>query len=812
MGIRRSGQPPRKSADRIERRPTARRRFHIESLEPRLTLAADLQVVSIARTPEYARWNPNYTTHTVTEPGGYGPYTFTSSQSLAGGQQPTDAKFPDIGQMVTYIATVRNRGDSAFVGNLAASWRLDGVVVAQQEPQVDLSPGAVTTLEYQLSWDDQPHELTFTLDVADERVANNTLGSDPLAVPFLTYIDESFLEKFRTEYTTAPNQNDDLIDWLNEHMTRFNELFKEAGVDKRVHYGVLQVLPDGVPPPPIDTTPYASFPFRYGLADGNPRLSGYYRASEDLDYGLLHEMGHQLGMIDVYQLDLQPESNQATGLGYTAGDGLMRNVAPFLSEFEALSMQHWLREAHGYYGQFMYNLPATMQLRLQDFDGQPLVGATVTAYQLAERPGQGKLISNEVKFTGTTDSSGLLTLPNVDINPNRVPTIATGDTLRDNPFGYVAVVGTNGLLHFRIELEGAVDHAWLDITEANVAYFKGQTDVATFTRQLALGGPVQTTPAAELTEQNARDWIAWAEGASATVADDVDRKQFGQAAIKFTTDGGFDTSLRYPRTFAAKWDLSAVENMSVSFYAHNTTIGFQSGSPWIRLLDGDGNYFEYQYFENGQPADLLNDARDRWRSYAIPLDPPEQATGWRRTAHGEPSLERVQFVEIHADTWESGFELWVDGFSFGRPAAVIAKTPAEVAFQQPVQFDGSASYGIAAGQTIALYEWDFDYDGQTFEPQATGAKVERRFAQYGRFRVALRVSDGANPAQSDIAVVEIEVGFPGDYDLDGDVDLSDFGVLKQTFGQAGGAGDVDGDGDVDLDDFAVIKANFGWRA
>jgi hypothetical protein len=363
-----------------------------------------------------------------------------------------------------------------------------------------------------------------------------------------------------------------------------------------------------------------------------------------------------------------------------------------------------------------------------------------------------------------------------------------------------------------VEDGGGVDYAWLDVTEANVAYFKGQTDVATFTRQLGLGGPVQTTPPSDLTEQNAGDWTAWAQEASASVANDAGRKRFGESSVKFTTNGGFDTYLRYPRTFTAQWDVSAAENLAVSFYARNPNIGFQSGSPWIRLLDADGNYFQYQYYQDGQPADLLNEARDRWRSYLIPLDPPGEATGWRRAAHGTPDLTRVQYVEIHADTWDSGFELWVDGLGFGRPAAVIAQTPALVAFQQPVTFDGSASYGVQSGQRISLYEWDFDYDGQAFQPQATGPIVQRRFAQYGRFKVALRVTDNLDPAQSDIAVIEIEVGFPGDYDLDGDVDLSDFGILKQSFGQPGGAGDLDGDGDVDLDDFATLKANFGWRA
>ncbi|MFO0898328.1 MAG: hypothetical protein U0836_12970 [Pirellulales bacterium] len=51
----------------------------------------------------------------------------------------------------------------------------------------------------------------------------------------------------------------------------------------------------------------------------------------------------------------------------------------------------------------------------------------------------------------------------------------------------------------------------------------------------------------------------------------------------------------------------------------------------------------------------------------------------------------------------------------------------------------------------------------------------------------------------------------GDADADGDVDLSDFGVLKNNFGVAGWgvAGDVDYDEDVDLTDFGILKENFG---
>ena len=137
---------------------------------------------------------------------------------------------------------------------------------------------------------------------------------------------------------------------------------------------------------------------------------------------------------------------------------------------------------------------------------------------MAERPGQGKVITNQLKASGTTDADGYFTLPNVDIDESLVPPVGTGDVLHDNPFGYVAVVGTNGVLHFKVEKDGATDFAWLDITEANVAYWSGHQAEAVFDRQLALGMPVQTQPPQDMAEPAAGAWTAWADGATASAA------------------------------------------------------------------------------------------------------------------------------------------------------------------------------------------------------------------------------------------------------------------------------------------------------
>jgi len=114
----------------------------------------------------------------------------------------------------------------------------------------------------------------------------------------------------------------------------------------------------------------------------------------------------------------------------------------------------WENRAHGYYGQFLYDIPAEIRLRVLGFDGKPLPGATVKVYQFCERPGQGKVLTKQLKAQGVTDGSGEFALPDVPIDPSLAPPVLTGDELRANPFGYLAVVGTNGVLHFRVEYGG----------------------------------------------------------------------------------------------------------------------------------------------------------------------------------------------------------------------------------------------------------------------------------------------------------------------------------------------------------------------
>lgn len=619
---------------------------------------SDLQVVTVSRTPRYPRYDPLYTYHEITEPSGFGPYIFSAATGLGSGQDGNTQRWPEIGEQVTYTATVRNRGTRVIGTTLPRTWTLDGSTVDTGASVVGLQPGQTVTYSWSMAWDGAGHEIGFSFDLADARPANNALSIQSKSVAFLSFVDRTYAENFREESADYDAITDDIFDWLNAHMARFNQMFADAGTDKRVHFDVLQMLDDDDPDPQVNRIEFAIFPFRYRAADGTLRLSGYYDPAEDLDYGLLHEMGHQLGLIDIYRLDLPSERNQVSGDAYWAIPGLMHGVSHSLSQSSADAMTLWLDKAHGYYGQYLYHLPQHVRVRLLGYNGTPLKNATVRVYQRTERPGVGDILTNQVKFEGTADAAGEWTLPNVPIDHNLVPTTYAGDSLPDNPFGYVAVVGTNGVLLLQVTYEDQTDYAWLPITEVNDAYWAGQTGTATIVKTLALGGGQQHFPPADLTEQNAADWRPWAQDGDLTLSDDQDRVKTGQTSLKFAATGGADNSATYPAVGIARWNLSAVENIHVWAYAENPNGAFQSGSPWIRLKGADG------FIELRSTQDILNQAIGQWAEFTIPL---AGDADWARTVNGSPAIDDIRAIELHADTWGAGFTVWWDGLWFDPP-------------------------------------------------------------------------------------------------------------------------------------------------
>ncbi len=78
--------------------------------------------------------------------------------------------------------------------------------------------------------------------------------------------------------------------------------------------------------------------------------------------------------------------------------------------------------------------------------------------------------------------------------------------------------------------------------------------------------------------------------------------------------------------------------------------------------------------------------------------------------------------------------------------------------------------------------------------------------------LTFRADSGAGSSAT-VTVNLIYSSCQGDIDGDGDVDLSDLGIVLSGFGTPSGAtletGDLDGDGDVDLSDLGIVLARYG---
>ncbi|MEM7807605.1 MAG: hypothetical protein AAF561_05795 [Planctomycetota bacterium] len=114
-------------------------------------------------------------------------------------------------------------------------------------------------------------------------------------------------------------------------------------------------------------------------------------------------------------------------------------------------------------------------------------------------------------------------------------------------------------------------------------------------------------------------------------------------------------------------------------------------------------------------------------------------------------------------------------------------------------FDGRTYYGNMVGSTTP---------GSATLSLAAGCFADQLLVDYGA-EAGLSTVAGVAVGANDLVIAP---QINGDGNLDGRVDLADFGILRAGFGlfdQGLGGGDFNGDGIVDLADFGLLRANFG---
>lgn len=94
------------------------------------------------------------------------------------------------------------------------------------------------------------------------------------------------------------------------------------------------------------------------------------------------------------------------------------------------------------------------------------------------------------------------------------------------------------------------------------------------------------------------------------------------------------------------------------------------------------------------------------------------------------------------------------------PVAIVTATPNPAGVNEQVSLNGSQStHTLVPGSSkIVSYEWDFTYDGVTFQSEASGSTATTSYPSLGTFTVALRVTDDVGAV--DIETIVITVAAP----------------------------------------------------
>jgi hypothetical protein len=437
----------------------------------------DLAVTFIEMTPKYPAYQVEY------DPGGLNPRL--SQESAA-----HDKRWPDAGEEMTLTAHITNQG-GAGSGSFEVQWVLDGEPYGQPLSVGGLPPGGEITLETTWPWEDAQHEMGLTVDTGEaiDEIAehNNTHTIHTHALNLIMVCDPATYQGF----AEVPNLLGTYSweDWANAHIDYMNQMFENA---------IYPVTPNGcrerVRVDRIVIATQEEWEQEINPADNRIQFQGhdggwfyvmpgaYGERASVIDWGLIHELGHQLGLIDEYQFDVAWENNRAPDpagdpvlIGYYGStvDSMMHGHGPVpFSDFAAIHLESQLHRRRGFYGDVQFNVPLRNEVRVLDREGRPVAGAVLSFHQKAD----GYRVPADPVFTLTTDERGMAELPNRDIGVEPYSPVGTNYLYRDNPFGPIGIVGGNNVFFIRIEARGHTEYQWMDIMEFVRAFFTGNQD------------------------------------------------------------------------------------------------------------------------------------------------------------------------------------------------------------------------------------------------------------------------------------------------------------------------------------------------
>lgn len=464
-----------------------------------LLAAPDLGVRFISRSPLYWRYNVVY-------PDGVPQLAPTHD-----GRDPRlDKHWPARGETVTFKAHVRNHGD-APVPSFTYRWFLDGQPQGPGEQLYgqEVPPGEEAVVSLSWSWpaDLRDHKVRIVVDpgnrIGDSLRQNNTYEDHTNALSFSIWVEKGLYDRFNDRVNGFGTRS--FEDWFRWQFDAMKQDFARSVYPVLAPNGILErIRVEEINVIPFDPTDLGNW---QRVLDGDPHIflnDGRWQFTSEadtlagkeadwdryvdtfvgqIDWGLIHELSHQLGVIDEYRLNVdRPFQNLVSGTRHDFHrPGLMGGayVAEgyddhFYESHTAGFLNRNLHFRRGFFGEYLFDTPQKTFLKVFDGTGAPLADAEVKVYQKDLATEQ---IFPQPTFTGRTDRNGVMALPN---RPVQGTTTATGHTLRPNPFGQINVVGPNATMLIELAKWGQKDYRWLEVIQLNEAFWKGQQKSATF--------------------------------------------------------------------------------------------------------------------------------------------------------------------------------------------------------------------------------------------------------------------------------------------------------------------------------------------
>lgn len=426
-----------------------------------------------------------------------------------------DAKrWPDRGELVIFTAHFTNKGTVAS-GPLEYAWAIDGVEVARGGFP-NLQPGAGTVAVLSWPWDHDVvngrllgrHTVRFTLDPDDKIVetskSNNTLEDRTDATPLGFQITPEVYQALETP--VDPNLPFSAEDWVQKQFRAMNDAFARSvypsapdGCEERVRLDQFRITSRQV----ANDDGIGGW-----FLSVDDRFNGSVNPETDIDVAMLHELAHQLGVIDLYDLDYPVywphrvlDRNERPALMEFSSaclPGLMSAgdlASPRFDEHSTLGMNRNKGYRRGYYGEYQYDVPEVTRIRVLDNQGQPAPGTTVRLFPIKQYGFDPVHGDTAPQITVETDGEGLAVLSN---RAAPALTTLTGHTEVANPFGRIDVVGNN---LFLVEISKGThqEYSWLDIPDLNLLAWRGGSTLEFASRVPPDGAPL---PPAGLTGTN----------------------------------------------------------------------------------------------------------------------------------------------------------------------------------------------------------------------------------------------------------------------------------------------------------------------